>query len=217
MGMKSHIFGTRQTFCSFYYADSHSAERSAEVLRDEHDHGLFPQIQRLPVLQNRRWRYIFHRDLRPTNVYTSTIFNAIESLVGLVILQSRFNDNVGHILKIFENNLMSNTHAILFWNSPTIPSYVFLTRLLLFKPGRPKAGSIFTLGGTNLGCGSMHYWCPANTAIEFFDWVQYYFDSSPKLKRCVQVRVVNNVFMDSLNEVVCNWEQTIQYMCMSKD
>jgi hypothetical protein len=87
-----------------------------------------------------------------------------------------------------------------FWNIPAIQICGFVeTQVLLLKLGRQKSGSIFTLGGTNLGCGSMFSWCPANKPIEFFDWVQYYFDASTILKRCVQVRVVNNVFMNSLN------------------
>jgi hypothetical protein len=86
---------------------------------------------------------------------------------------------------------------------------------LLFKQGRVKYGTTFTLGGTNLGCGSMYTWCPANKPIELFDWKR--LDIYKPTHKCVHVMVTNNVFKDSLNEVACDSERTIQYMCMSKD
>jgi hypothetical protein len=69
----------------------------------------------------------------PTNVCILTMFKSVERLVRLMILQSSLNDNLGHILKIFEiYPIMCNTHAILFWNSPAIASYVFFNMTFVF-------------------------------------------------------------------------------------
>lgn len=86
-----------------------------------------------------------------------------------------------------------------------------------FFTGRFKYGSTYSLGGTNVGCTSMYTWCPGSKPIEFFKWERA-ANYNPTTHKCVHVKVANNVFMDSLNEVRCdNSSSTSQYICMSKD